>query len=343
MANGQRQLRPFRSETRQRIQRIAGGALTLGTPQTLEVPRVGFLSGILVTVRGDVTLAGGAMSDLGPWNLLRRLRLETNLGATSIVDVSGYGAFLANNHRTLGVTGTGDTSDAAGRTYRFNTGTDGVLLHYWVPVAMNDGANFSVGMLNLQAPEIRVTLTLDPVADIATVHTGASAPALSYELTYYYYEVPSPHLAKWPPLILHRTLEDSQPISTTGEQIYTVPRQGTVLQLTHLVRLNGARNSADVGMIGLRFNKTDDVYRIPGIQHDFFYMHNHGRVPTTGEFMWDLFHADSVPNMGDMRDAVDSEQLSTFEAVLDIASGATLGVGNNFLVTQRRIVQPLVL
>lgn len=343
MANGQRQLRPFRSETRQRIQRIQGGGLTLGQPTVVEVPRVGFLAGMLVTIRGNVTLSGGNMSALGPWNLLRRLRVETNLGATSIVDLSGYGAYLSGAHMVNGVKPDGDTDAAAGRLYRFATGSDGVRLNYWVPIALNDGPNFQVGMLNLQAPEIRVTLTLDPVGAITDVHSGASAPALTYEVTYYYYEVPSPQLAKWPPLILHRQLEDSQPIVTTGEQVYTVPRQGTVLQLTHFVRLNGARNSADVVSAGVRFNKTDDIYRVPSEQMDWFHRQHFGRVPDTGVFMWDLFHADMIPNAGDMRDAVDSEQLSTFESLLDIASGATLGSGNNFLNTVRRIVQPLVL
>lgn len=338
---------PFRLNTRQRFQPFAAGALTMGSPVTAELPRVGFLAGILVQIRGDVTISGGAMTNQGPWNLLRRLQVETNIGATSIYSTSGFGNFLVNNGLARAYRADGDSDNQPGaggtRIYQFATGTDGVLLNYFIPIAANDGAQFSVGLINLQAPEIRVTVNLDPAASIAAVHSGASADVLTYQMSYLFYEVPQPLDVRWPPLILHRLLEDVTPITNTGDTVYTVPRQGTLLQLDQLVTLNGSRNSADVDRMSLRINKTDDVYRIPGMVHPWWYTQRYSRLPTLGQFRWDFWHADDDPNRGDMRDAINTEAISTLDAIITVAAGATLGSNNNQIQSIRRIVQPLTL
>jgi hypothetical protein len=345
--NNDRPKAPYRLNTRQRFQRVGGGSLAMGERLQVELPRVGFLAGVLVTVEGGVTLSGGAMSNLGPYNLLQRIQLEANVGAAMIYDTSGYGNLLVQSQSARAFRGDSDSAgvatDGAVELSQFVTGAGGVKLHYFIPVAVNDGAQFSVGQINLQAPEVRVTVNMQVANAIADVHSGATDPVLTYQVSYLYYEVPSPREVKWPPLILHRTLEDTTPITQTGDVVYTVPRQGTLLSLAHVVALNGARNTADVVDLRLRINKTDDVYRVPAVQHAWWYAQRYSRLPRVGQFLWDFFHADDDPNRGDMRDAIDSESISTLESIVGVASGATLGSGNNFLRTIRRIVQPLQL
>ena len=336
---------PYRLNTRQRFQRVSGGALGMGDRIQVELPRVGFLAGVLVTVEGSLTISAGALSNLGPWNLLQRLQLEANVGSALIYDTSGYGNALVQSQMARSFRADSDSAgvaaDGAVELYQFATGAGGVKLHYFIPVSVNDGAQFSVGQINLQAPEVRVTVNMQVANAIADVHSGASAPTLTYEVSYLYYEVPSPRDVKWPPLILHRMMEDTTPITQTGDLVYTVPRQGTLLSLTHLVTLNGARNTGDVTDLRLRINKTDDVYRVPAVQHAWWYAQRYSRLPRVGQFLWDFYHGDDDPNRGDMRDAIDSESISTLESIVGIAAGATLGSGNNFLRTIRRIVQPL--
>jgi hypothetical protein len=45
--------------------------------------------------------------------------------------------------------------------------------------------------------------------------------------------------------------------------------------------------------------------------------------------------------MGDLRDAIDTEAVTTIESTVTINSGANLGANNNFLDTIRRIIQPV--
>lgn len=341
----QNQKAPFRLNTRQRMQRVGGGSIAPGDRISVELPRVGFLAGVLVTIEGDVTISSGALANLGPYNFLDRLQLETNVGSALIYDTSGYGNLLVQAQSARAWRGDSDSAgngtDGAVELSQFVTGSDGVRLHYFIPASVNDGAQFSVGMLNLQAPEVRATVNMVATSAIANVHSGASDPDLTYTVHYLYYEVPSPMDVKWPPLILHRTLEDTTPITQTGDVVYTVPRQGTLLQLTHLVSLNGSRNRADVTDLRLRINKTDDVYRLQATAHDWWYAQRYSRLPRVGQFLWDFYHADDDPNRGDMRDAIDSEAISSLESIVTVASGATLGSGNNFLRSIRRIVQPL--
>lgn len=336
---------PFRLNTRQRMQRVGGGSIAPGDRISVELPRVGFLAGVLVTIEGQVTISAGAMSNLGPYNFLDRLQLETNVGSALLYDTTGYGNLLVQDQMARSFRAdsdsAGNAADGAVELSQFVTGAGGVRLNYWIPASVNDGAQFSVGMLNLQAPEVRATVNLNAISAISGVHSGASAPTLTYTVHYLYYEVPSPADVKWPPLILHRILEDVTPITQTGDVIYTVPRQGTLLQLTHLVSLNGSRNRADVTDMRLRINKTDDVYRMQAVAHDWWYTQRYSRLPRVGQLLWDFYHADDDPNRGDMRDAIDSEAISSLESLITIAGGATLGSGNNFLRSIRRVVQPL--
>lgn len=344
MAN---ELLPFRAGTRQRRAKVGLVAYTVASQLTpLELPRVGMLNRVLVQFRGIVTLSGaGALSDLGPWNLTNRLRISANIGSAAIVDVSGYGAYMAQPI----VEGVGYRPDLAGvgsttpnadiHAAPVAMGANTWVLSYYLPVSANSGNQFDLGLVNLQAPETRVTVDivtgqlLDP-ATLVTAITG------NYNVYYDYFEIPDPNAFQLPPLALVRLLEEQQAIGQTGENIYVVPRQGVLMHLIQRVNANGARSDG-IDNLFIRYNKTDTVYSMERQWERVIQRMNYALNPITGVFYWDFWHAASEVASGDFRDAIDTEELSTLEAGVTVSSGTTLGSNNNFLASVRRIVQIL--
>lgn len=330
-------LYPFRLNTRQRIQYIGSMSYTDSGQTRLEIPQVGFLSGLLIRLTGTVTLsAAGALADLGPWSIIRRLVVGLNLGQLNVVDVTGYGAYLANLLRTFG-----SNIDSASQIYSapVAAGANTWELNLYVPIGANNGENFDFGLINLQAPEVQAycQITWGTPADFSTLVTSVSMTA---HVSYLYYEVPDPREVKWPANVVHRILEDQQPITQTGENAYTVLRQGVIGRLTHYVRLNGAR-SASVDELRLRINKTDTIYSVRR-EHQYLLQNTrYGRSLPTGVFVWDFWNANESVARGDFRDTIDSEAVTTLESVPVITTGATMGTNNNFLNTVREIFQAL--
>jgi hypothetical protein len=190
-----------------------------------------------------------------------------------------------------------------------------------------------------------LTVTFGLQADVYT-SSDTLTLAGNVNVYYQYYEVPNPDQVQLPPRVLHRLLEDRTAIVATGDTTYLVPRQGVLLQCIHNLILNGtiSKNSTDLTGRRLVFNKTDTPYNMDYIMDRILNRFRYGfsgadnDLPA-GAYIWDFFDADQQPTRGDLRDAVDTEALATLESILTIASGATLGSGNNFVDTIRRITQ----
>lgn len=340
---------PFRSGTRQRRAKVGVVAYAAASSLTpLELPRVGMLSRIIVQFRGTVTLSGaGALTDLGPWNLASRLKVNANIGSAALYDVSGYGTYMIQ-HWAEEMAYRPDNAGAGATTPHADIhaapvamGANTWVLTYIIPIGANAGKQFDLGLINLQAPETRVTveITTGALLDPATLVTATTG---NFHVYYEYYEIPDPNQFALPPLALVRTIEEQQPIGQTGDNVYTVPRQGILLQLAQRVTLNGARGpDASVDSFSIKFNKTDSVYVMERQWERVLNRLFFGMVPLTGVYCWDFWHAESDVSAGDTRDAIDAEELSTLEAVVTVASGAVLGSNNNFLASVRRFVQLL--
>lgn len=344
----ERQLLPFRSGTRQRRAKVGSIAYVAASAlPPLELPRVGMVSRVVVQFRGTVTLSGaGALSDLGPWNLLSRARINANIGSASIVDVSGYGAYMAQalvedfGYRPdfAGI-GTSFTPNADIHAAPVAMGANVWVLTYVLPVGANSGNQFDLGLVNLQAPETRITVELiaGNLLDPATLVTATTG---NFNVYYEYYEIPDPAMFALPPLALVRLLEEQQPIGQTGENFYTVPRQGVLMQLVQRINANGARSDGIDSRL-VRYNKTDTVYAEERQWSRVVERMQYGMQPVTGVYYWDFWHAESDVSAGDFRDAIDTEELSTLEIGVVVSSGTVLGATNNFLASVRRIVQGL--
>lgn len=326
---------PFRYGSRKRVQRV--GAITYSAGQAaspLELPRVGFLAGIVINFSGTATGATGTTAK-GPWALFSRVRLNLNLGAANIYDTTGYGNYLLN------LVNGADLSKAKG----FSATASNVNFSLYIPVAVNLADAFSTGLLLLQDPQVRATLEV-VWGNPTDAFVGATAVSGTAEVHYVYWEVPDLSKVSAPPLVLHRVLEDVQPVAQTGDNIYTVPRQGTLLQLLHVLELNGALSDAwDRHRIIL--NRVDTILdQSRGVIYALDVVGGHRPMADTvqlptGVIPIDLYRAMGVTNYGDLRDALDTEAVTTTESVVTVSSGATLGANNNFLRTVRRILQPI--
>jgi hypothetical protein len=335
---------PFRYNTRQRIQKISTRAYAAGTTlEPITIPQVGYLANIVIQFRGTITLSGaGALTDKGPWNLLNKLTLASNQGAANLVDLTGYGAFVShfwlNEGSASNRAGIGDTVPSADYFAAPVAGGANVwALTYYIPVSANDGRNFEIGLINLQAPEVRLqlNLTCGALLDPSTLVTATTG---TFHIFYEFYEAPNPALVLQPPAMVVRTLEDVVPIVAVGDLTYQIPRQGTLLQLASYITLNAARSDS-IDNFAMRVNKTDSVY---SIERQLFKWQQRMRylceLPV-GVYHWDFWNAEKEVSQGDTRDALDTEAVTTMDFITTINSGATLGAGTNFQNNIRRIVQ----
>ena len=323
---------PFRYGSRRRIQRIGFIPFQENTvAPPLQLPNVGYLAGIFLTWRGTISGVSGARTN-GPWDIIRRLRVNLNLGSASLVDVSGYGLFLLNVLNGV---------DLSTSTYYTITGGRWT---YYVPISANLGENFSTGLVLLQDPQVRATVEIswNSLTNVFNGTNMSAAPGSGVEVYYVYWEVPNLEKVSQPPLVLHRVVEETQPVTQPGENIYLLPRQGILLQMLHVLILNGTYSSNwDRALI--RLNRVDTIAEItPDVGAALqillvdFPLSNR---PPTHVVPWDFFSPSYKAGMGDLRDAIDTEAITTTESVV-VVSG-TLGSNNNFLTTVRRILQPI--
>lgn len=355
---------PFRGNSRQRIQRVGTYIPTLGGRLSIELPRVGYLAGLQVTLGGTLQRTAGDTGTFSDqmFNIVNRLQVNLNIGASQIFDCSGHGTNLLNQAMSFGFAadlGGGTPSVAlAPAPLPFTadplvwagddtipSGPDIGVFSYWIPIAMNDGLNFNVGLINLQAPEIRATLdiTMGTLADLfspGAVLTGTTFTDLTVLVHYEYYEVPNPDLVDIPPYIVHRVIQERQAIAATGDQVYTVPRMGQLQRLIHSVQINGTTSTL-VTDLTIRVNKTDEIYRMAQNMNRWLSRMRYGHTVPRGAFYHDWWRAADLNAAGDFRDVIDSEQISTLESIVGINSTAVLGVGNNFLDSIREFTQRL--
>lgn len=340
---GERKLLPFRPNTRQNFQKAGIIPYATNSQGSLKLPEVGFLSAIWINYRGTVTLSGaGALTDLAPWNMIARLAVNFNLATAKLVDLTGFEAFLVSAKNALGgrpdLAGMGQSTPhadvfAAPVASGANTWTNWIRL----PISANDGTNFESGLINLQAPEITVTVDMlfGAVTDVAALATANSG---NFHVFVEYYEVPDPQVVAQPIPMLHRWITDRTAVTGTGDVSYKIPAGGILLQMIHYLQLNNLRSDS-WDSHKMVFNVTSYPYQQ---ERQLLRARNrqwNGFDWPTGVFDIDLFHANDVVSAGDGRDTIDTEQVASFQSTLVISSGASLGASNNWFNAVRRITQ----
>lgn len=336
---------PFEFGTRRRFQHVGSYTFTPGTPvPSITLPQVGYLSRIFLRIEGTITqtAAGATLSPLGLASLISRVRVNANLGSASIVDCTGVGLELANywyNPQSGPVKATYGNAIAANRV-KYGT---------IIPINANDRQLLQLGLINLQAEQTRINVDIIPAAVTAylTAGGGTITPALTLYVGYEYWDVPNPQRFVQPPVSIVRTLEDTVQITNTGEQIYQLPRLGTLAQMSEYFVLAGALAQLDIASpeitnFKLRANKTDTWLdydtKYAEMDESLLYATASGGFMRPGVKTWDFFHSgEQAFNMGD-RDMVNTEQMTTLESIATVLSTVVPGT-TSYRGIVRRVIQ----
>jgi hypothetical protein len=319
---------------------------------SIKAPDIGYLNHFWIRVTGTLNLsAGGALKYGGPFNLLKRIQVESNEGGTDHVNVSGIGMNLSNMVSLArgfrpDRAGTGDTTPhadlyAAG----VNSGNNTWTLWYKVPIALNDKRNREVGLVNLQARELQlnIKLTTEDVANVVTnVGTGFTG---SIDIFYGHYGVPQHFdgagnmLVTVPPLVRVRTVEQVDVISSAGQAVNVeIPHDGALVRLIHEVVINGARSDAYDGL-KLIFNDDNNPYDWDrGLLRMAAREHYNIELPV-GVCVQDFLSSTQDVGDGDTPDLIDTRNIALIQSRVQVSSTATLGSNNNYIRTIRTYVQ----
>lgn len=339
---------PFTAGTRRRVATVGAYPFTPGGPlPTITLPQVGMLSKIFLKIEGTITqtAAGGTLSPLGYAALMSRIRVNANLGSASIVDASAAGIELSNYWYAPSA---GPVRNAYGNAAAANTVSYGLM----VPINANDRQLLQVGLVNLQAEQVRVTLDVvaASLASFITAGGGVLTSALTLYVAYEYWDVPDPRVYQLPPATLCRLLEEQQNIANVGDQIYVMPRLGTLVQMSEYFVFGNAMASLlaptpQVNQFRIRVNKADTwaTYdtRFAEMEEQQFYNSAAGSFMRPGVRTWDFFHSEQqTRNMGS-RDLINTEQITTLEFIATIDPSVVPGA-NYTRNLVRRVLQRLV-
>lgn len=358
----ERQMQPFRAGTRKRRQFLTTltytGATAQQRPAPITLPSVGMFSRLFLVAKGNIDLsgAGGTIAVDGAAGLFNRLTVTANLGSSNIFDTSGPGAHVAANWQ----------NPYAARASILDATDTTMAYAYYLPININANPrkNFALGLVNLQDPEIQVqfSVVFNPVTSVASLATAGGTTSITVDVYYEYWEIPDPRVFAMPPRALVRTLEEQYPTATVvGDNIYQVPRLGTMFMLAIIAYANSARMAATaLSNFKIRFNKTDVIEERSGDLEVLLDQTDFGLVPgdvpgtatTTiagskgpisvepGVFTWNGWQAEDVPSSGDFRDAIDTLELTTTEFIATVAAGTTV-VSTDVIRVVRRVVQIL--
>lgn len=334
-------LKSFRFNTRQRRAQVGVVTYSSASPTAapLVLPRMGFLSSVLIFAVFDVSNSGAVTpADLAPYSLLQRVRLSLNNGSQVLCDVSGYGLFLINSvsHQN----GRPDQSSNS-TVYNFpvsNGSNQTLTFGLRIPVGMSNGLNFEGGLINLQAPEIQCSLELTFASAASQIGSNLTINSGNVYVSYEYYEVPDPKAVMLPPVVVHRWQEDQQPVVQVGNNIYNFPNGGRLMRAISVLKLNGAR-SASWDSRQFVLNNSDTI--INETRRDVLFQQRrlYGYDLPTGVHVLDFAEAWDNPNESDGRDFIDTERSTTIQLTTVVSSGATLGSNNNTLSTIRETIQ----
>lgn len=349
-ANGQvkKALKPFRWNTQQVFQLNQtdnNKAHALGSTVSYRIDKYGGLAGILFWLTGTVTLsAPGVLTNLAPWNLVRRFRLTLNNNATTVIDIDGYHAYQLGKilYDTWGADGAGNyTPNAITFAAPVGAGANTWAIPYFLPVSLNSGSDVLTGMINMQSQTSNLLLELDLETTGTNIVSNFTSLSLTGEVFNFIYELRRG--TELPPLVLCTSQQKTDNITAVNFTSHEIIPQGDLFQLLSTSIINGARNSADITNVQFRAGNQKYNYIMNPRANLWLYQRMYQKPVDTGIFFLDFYYAQENPNCGDFRDLVHTNNFTKLEWILNVSTAAVLGSGNNFWHTVERRIIPLAL
>lgn len=334
---GQRQLARFVDNSRRKVGFVGRVPFQAGRKaQPLEFPRVGYMTRLYLVVRGTLAVAvGGSIGEKGLFHLLERIALNVNIQNATLIDLSGYGAFIMSHLLERGF-----NPSVPGDFYKVASAVGNNEIEFIVPIQINanHGNDAEGGLIPLHTEGLRTSLDLR-FNDNAEIGTGVTFTG-EVEVYYEYHEAVNPQQVSTPNLIFLRTIETVQPIIAAGDQNFPVPQMGILFQLFHYATANGAINDA-IEELFIRVGKTETLTNESFGVNRFKNRLQLGINLPKGVIGYDFWHAYQKVSEGSMRDALDTEEIAELESIVKMKQDIVLGGGGtNYLTTIRRILQP---
>jgi hypothetical protein len=345
----------FNAATRQKFTSVPSQAFAASAPMQFILPRVGLLARLFLHFSGTLTVTLGAGSAVvaprGPWQLANRLRLLAN-STLAIVDLSGFGAYVANLLTDWAGSESRPGSYAAAFTatnqpqydppaiaevarYAVAAGANTIDFTLELPVKLSESD--PIGLIVAQNPQTTLTLEVQQgaIADLVTLAGGATATLTgTWSVAVEYFEAPADPAAMPDMTFVHVWQETRTAVGNTGAVPVRLLTGDTYLQVAHIVQLNGTLNRADVERSRIVLNDADSPYSLERWFQLYLQRRRYGKDLPEGVFVHDFFVPETT------RDMLNSALYSDLKSELTIAGTATLGAGNNFIDSiARKLVQ----
>lgn len=341
---------PFRYGTVKRRINIGSYAVVPGGAiPSIVIPQVGMMARILVDIEGTYTKANatGTANFDGYDAIVARARVGLNNGSANLVDLSGVGINIVNKdlNKSLPIK-RGLVTTAGAQTFSYK---------FILPINANGRRQFEMGLINLQAPELRanIDISFNPLSAVFATPADVTNFLATANVSYEYYEIPDLTQFDLPPLTLVRTIEEAPvAIPAVGLQLYQLPRLGTMIDFHAVMVLNSLYTTVltRVTDFSWRYNKSDVQYQVNIGDQETYEAELYGNGIAAGgdtflspsALSMNLWAAGDRPwNGGDFRDAIDTEENTTTESLITVAAGTPL-TGTCAFFYVRRVVQRIV-
>lgn len=334
---GQPQLAKFIDNSRRKVGFVGRVPFQAGRKAPpLEFPRVGYMTRLYLVVRGTLAIAaGGSIGERGLWHLLERIALNVNIQNATLIDLSGYGAFIMAHLLERGF-----NPGVPGDFFKVSQNVGNNDIEFVIPIQINanHGNDAEGGLIPLHTEGLRTSLDLR-FNDNVELGTGATFTG-EVEVYYEYHEAVNPQQVATPNLVFLRTIETVQPIIAAGEQNFPVPQMGVMFQMLHFATANNLITDSIEELL-IRVGKTETLTNEPFAVNRFKNRLQLGGNLPKGVVGYDFWHAYQKVSEGSMRDALDTEEIAELESIVKLNNNIVLGAGGtNYLTTIRRILQP---
>lgn len=288
-----------------------------------QIPKTQLLAGAKLKINCVLTATHSSETvyvphEDSPWKFLRRIKLSYN-GHFDPFSISGQGLALYN--RTLR------------RAADYNTATSGrapivqplvcssggtanaVQMIVDLPTKLNPRDTMGLIMANNNETLVDVELSLGTVADLAPASSGftLAVSAIVVSLITETFSIPAPIQAR-PSVSTLKLVTERLENMIVGENTFKLPtdlvyrKLGFIVYNATPVRL---ADSVITGNVEIVLNTTKIPYKIPAAVLAAKNFVQYASALPTGMFMFD-FSDNGIPNLGGIRDYIDTRQLTEF-------------------------------
>lgn len=326
----------FNKYTKKYMKPLTQKSVTESGSLSWELPRARYLSKIFVHLTGtyDLTHASETSIDtygFGIYNFIKRLKLNLNNGFMPI-DCSAFGLYTFMNISKRGTTpvGTFGTTASSGGT------TNTVDVWVEVPIVLNE--RDPIGLLPLQNSEAYITFEMEfgALSDVfSTSSLTVDEVSLKAEITLETFSAPSDKNYQPDTSVIKMIHERLVPIqSATFREVMKsggpTYRRILIYCASSNTTLEPIANS-NVDKLSMIFKRSDVPYEVSGSWLRWMNEYEYGEALDTGMYVLD-FASQGVPNLGNLRDVIDTELITDFEIAIDFDS--SISSGHVYMITE---------